>query len=256
MDLPTKVVWWPGDGGEVFRGNKCVQSSSIGLATVGKNAAWDFPLRSLSEVAYQVHGKPRCIMEAAAARAFSGVPGATLQALCDDIHAGAQKTRAESVLTLIKAFSDRWGWSEWDVAEAMMPLLSKELKEPQIPKKSGKLVPVLEQVAAMGEALRQHRAATAADALGSGAGLQEHTGHVAKAVHILRRGKFGNQKRRLRGWRDISVHCTLPQEHPFPGALPYEFPAGGAEWVIWDWLVGLELQVLSLDELAWAGSVN
>ena len=157
-------------------------------------------------------------MEAAAARAFSGVSGAILQALCDDIRAGAQETRAESVLTLIKAHSDKWGWSEWDVAEAMMPLLSKELKEPQIPMQKNKFSPVLERVAAMGEVLRQRQAAATTDALGSGAGIPEHTCHVARALHVLRRRKLGRQKHHPRGSLDILENRALPWE-PCPWNL-------------------------------------
>ena len=76
-----------------------------------------------SQVAYQVDGKPRSIMEAAAAQAFQGVPGPVVQGLLDDIKAGKQKTRAESVLTLINAHKDTWKWTEVDVARAMMRVL-------------------------------------------------------------------------------------------------------------------------------------
>ena len=97
-------------------------------------------------------------MEAAAARSFLGVSGSILQMCLRDIRAKGLKSRHQDIYTLISAYSNEWGWSEIDVARAMMPVLPGQKSAPagrKITPSTTTMAPEIARIAALAAALRE-----------------------------------------------------------------------------------------------------
>ena len=115
-----------------------------------------------SQVAYQVCGRPRTILEAAALRGFAAVSGPTLERVLRDIKAqsGRQTTKRDKILAVVNAFKASWNWSELDVAKCLMAAETsskrKSMKQPDVTGDE-------KQLAAVVAALKKTAAAKADD---------------------------------------------------------------------------------------------
>ena len=62
------------------------------------------------QVAYEIIGEGRPILEAAARRGFQHVPGPILDNVLDDMHShGKSFSKPKKVMTIVKGFRDQWG---------------------------------------------------------------------------------------------------------------------------------------------------
>ena len=114
------------------------------------------------QVAYQVCGRPRSILEAAALRGFTAVSGPTLEQVLRDIKAqsGRQTNKRDKILAVVNAFKASWNWSELQVARCLLAAETsskrKSVKQPDLMGDEQKLAKVM-------AALKKHTAAKADD---------------------------------------------------------------------------------------------
>ena len=95
--LPAKVIWY----------------------TAGR-AADDSPV---PQVAYEITGCPRSILEAAASRAFLHVSDAVLESCLHDMRIKSRRARHENIRLLIEGQKDKWQWTDYDIARVMIQVL-------------------------------------------------------------------------------------------------------------------------------------
>ena len=84
-------------------------------------------------------------MEAAATRGFNGVPLSVMHRLLQDMKCPDSKRPHERAAMLIKAWKEKWGWAQVDVARAMQGVLSGSRSKakkatPKAPEDEGELV--------------------------------------------------------------------------------------------------------------------
>ena len=74
------------------------------------------------KVAYRVCGRPRTILEAAAARGFATVSGPILEQVLRAIKAqkANQRSKRDTVLAVVQAFRSTWKWSDVAVAKCLL----------------------------------------------------------------------------------------------------------------------------------------
>ena len=76
------------------------------------------------QVAYESTGRARSLLEAAAARGFAHVAGDVLDTILADMAEPPRtKARHHKVSRIIEVWKGQWGWSEVDVARALMHIL-------------------------------------------------------------------------------------------------------------------------------------
>jgi hypothetical protein len=79
---------------------------------------------SSTEVAYQSQGRSRSLLEAAAARGFAHVSNHLLDTILDDMEAPrGVNQRISKVSRIIEHWKGQWGWSQVDVARALVHIM-------------------------------------------------------------------------------------------------------------------------------------
>ena len=75
------------------------------------------------KVAYQVDGRPRSIMEAAAVFGFKHAASDVIDACLQRIRCKPGRSAAQRAGALIDAYKHEWGWNQVDCARALMDVL-------------------------------------------------------------------------------------------------------------------------------------
>jgi hypothetical protein len=119
--------------------------TAINLRLVSPELLSRFPagICNLSaQVAYESIGRARCLLEAAAARGFGHVPTEVLNNILEDLSIPpGSKPRLSKVSRIIDACKAQWGWSQVDVAKALMQILpgaKPPARGPAIPESTGR----------------------------------------------------------------------------------------------------------------------
>jgi hypothetical protein len=93
-------------------------------------------------VAYESKGRARCLLEAAAARGFAHVPTDVLDNILTEMaDTAGNKPRLSKVSRIIDFWKAQWGWSQVDVARALMQIMpgaKPSAKGPAIPESTGR----------------------------------------------------------------------------------------------------------------------
>ena len=162
------------------------------------------------QVAYQINGTPRTLLEAAARRGFAHVSEAILDKCLLDMRLGSKPGRAAKAQKIIESRRLEWLWGEADVARAMMhvwPAYRKEarLRRPPCPEGEGTSPDecIWDDIRSIAEALQRQQAdhnqasadPAAPDQAAGISGLQDAIlqlrGASAKAKKAAARGKAG-----------------------------------------------------------------
>jgi hypothetical protein len=177
-------------------------------------------------VVYESKGRARCLLEAAAARGFAHVPVEILDSiLLDMAQPVGGKPRLSKVSRIIDFWKAQWGWSQVDVARALMHILpgaKAAAREPAIPESTGRDY-IWSDLPSIAAALEAHK-------LGCQSAAPEPVAPPARGEVLLETLSFLEEKRppqprpRTADAKRASARfASQPHLHPHPIAEYHTF---------------------------------